>query len=85
MVWDIVNLYSQCCYFSFQFEKSFKYKGIVIRWEGEGLDERGINCDNGDLLVKIDKKYYFLNTTLERLRSEGWQYFSLTGRYSGHL
>ena len=22
---------------------------------------------------------------LERLRSEGWQYFSLTGRYSGHL
>ena len=39
-------------------EKSFKYKGIVIRWEGEGLDERGINCDNGDLLVKIDKKYF---------------------------
>lgn len=41
---------------------------------------------NGILtLFKIDKKYYFLNTTLERLRSEGWQYFSLTGRYSGHL
>ena len=36
-------------------------------------------------LFKIDKKYYFLNTTLERLRSEGWQYVSLTGRYSGHL
>jgi hypothetical protein len=41
---------------------------------------------NGVLtLFKVDKKYYFLNTTLERLRSEGWQYFSLTGRYSGHL
>jgi len=41
---------------------------------------------NGILaLFKIDKKYYFLNTTLERLRSEGWQYFGLTGRYSGHL
>jgi hypothetical protein len=41
---------------------------------------------NGILtLFKVDKKYYFLNTTLERLRSEGWQYFSLTGRYSGHL
>jgi hypothetical protein len=36
-------------------------------------------------LFRIDKKYYFLNTTLERLRSEGWQYVSLTGRYSGHL
>ncbi len=41
---------------------------------------------NGILtLFKVDKKYYFLNTMLERLRSEGWQYFSLTGRYSGHL
>ena len=41
---------------------------------------------NGILtLFKIDKKYYFLNTTLERLRSEGWQFFGLTGRYSGHL
>jgi hypothetical protein len=41
---------------------------------------------NGILtLFKVDKKYYFLNTTLERLRSEGWQYFCLTGRYSGHL
>lgn len=41
---------------------------------------------NGILtLFKIDKKYYFLHTTLERLRSEGWQYFGLTGRYAGHL
>jgi len=41
---------------------------------------------NGVLtLFKIDKKYYFLNTTLERLRTEGWQYFGLTGRYGGNL
>ena len=41
---------------------------------------------NGILtLFKIDKKYYFLNTTLERLRSEGWQYFGLSGRYSGNM
>lgn len=41
---------------------------------------------NGILtLFKIDKKYYFLNTTLERLRTEGWQYLGLTGRYSGQL
>ena len=38
---------------------------------------------NGILtLFKIDKKFYFLTTTLERLRTEGWQYFGLTGRYS---
>ena len=41
---------------------------------------------NGILtLFKVDKKYYFLHTSLERLRSEGWQYFSLTGRYDGRL
>ena len=39
-------------------EKSFKHKGINVRWEGEGLNEQGINDDNGDLLVKIDKKYF---------------------------
>ncbi len=34
-------------------------------------------------LMKVDKKYYFLNTIVEQLRSEGWQYVSLTGRYAG--
>jgi hypothetical protein len=41
---------------------------------------------NGILvLFKVDKKYHFIHTTLERLRSEGWQYIELTGRYAGHL
>ena len=37
------------------------------------------------VMFKVDKKYYSLHTTLERLRSEGWQYIELTGRYSGVL
>jgi hypothetical protein len=41
---------------------------------------------NGILvLFKVDKKYFFLHTTRERLRSEGWQYLQLTGRYAGGL
>ena len=41
---------------------------------------------NGVLvLFKVDKKYYYLHTAIERLRSEGWQYLALTGRYSGVL
>jgi len=41
---------------------------------------------NGILtLFKIDKQYYFLTTTMEKLRSEGWQFLGLTGRYSGKL
>ena len=42
-------------------------------------------CNGILTLFKVDKKYYFLNTTLERLRSEGWQYIGLSGRYSGQL
>jgi hypothetical protein len=42
-------------------------------------------CNGMLALFKIDQKYYFLNTTLESLRTEGWQYIGLTGRYSGHL
>jgi hypothetical protein len=34
-------------------------------------------------MFKIDKKYYFLHTTYEHLRSEGWQYIQLSGKYSG--
>jgi hypothetical protein len=43
-----------------------------------------VTTSNGILSVfKIDKKYYFLHTTLEQLKSEGWQYLQLSGRYSG--
>ena len=43
-----------------------------------------VTMSNGILaLFKIDKKYYSLNTVLEQLTSEGWQYLQLSGRYSG--
>ena len=43
-----------------------------------------VTISNGILtLFKLDKKYYFLNTVLEQLQSEMWQYIHLTGRYAG--
>lgn len=40
---------------------------------------------NGVLtLFKIDKNYYLYNIYLEKLKSETYQYFSLSGRYTGH-
>jgi len=45
-----------------------------------------VTMSNGILaLFKIDKKYFTLNTVLEQLTSEGWQYLELSGRYSGHF
>jgi len=34
-------------------------------------------------LLKVDKKYYTLNTTYQQLLSEGWQFIELSGKYSG--
>jgi hypothetical protein len=43
-----------------------------------------VTTSNGVVnMFKIDKKYYFLHTTYEHLRSEGWQYLELSGKYSG--
>jgi len=35
-------------------------------------------------LFRFDKKFFGIHNTLERLKSEGWQYLELSGRYSGH-
>jgi len=43
-----------------------------------------VTISNGVMsLFKLDKKYFFINTTLEMLHSEGWQYVALSGRYAG--
>jgi hypothetical protein len=39
-------------------------------------------CNGLMTLFKLDKKYFFIHTTLELLKSEGWQYIGLSGRYS---
>ncbi|KAF9011915.1 GDP-mannose 4,6-dehydratase [Cyathus striatus] len=39
-------------------EKAFGCVGIKIRWEGEGVDERGINTKNGKVVVRVDPRYF---------------------------
>jgi len=37
---------------------AFKEAGIEIRWEGEGVNEKGICAKTGKILVEIDPKYF---------------------------
>lgn len=37
---------------------AFKRAGIPIRWEGEGVEERGIHQETGETLVAIDPRYF---------------------------
>ena len=39
-------------------EKSFARAGLHIEWEGSGVDEIGRNRDNGQVIVRMDKRYY---------------------------
>ena len=37
---------------------AFKEVGIELRWEGEGVDEKGIDVATGRTLVEVDPKYF---------------------------
>ena len=39
-------------------EHSAKELGLAIRWEGSGIDEKGINPANGKTIVAVDKRYF---------------------------
>ncbi len=39
-------------------ERAFHEVGIDLRWEGEGIEERGIDIATGRVLVEVDPKYF---------------------------
>lgn len=39
-------------------ENAFAEAGFDIRWEGDGVTERGIDSDTGDTLLEVDSRYF---------------------------
>ena len=39
-------------------ETAFAHVGIQVKWQGEGVDEVGINAENGQVIVKVNKKFF---------------------------
>ena len=37
---------------------AFHYAGIELRWEGEGIDEKGIDAKTGKVLVAVSEDFY---------------------------
>ena len=37
---------------------AFKEVGITLKWEGSGLDEKGIDVDTGRTLIEVDPAYF---------------------------
>ena len=47
-------------------ELAFKEVGINLRWEGEGINEKGIDVESNRVLIEVDPKY-FRPTEVEQL------------------
>lgn len=39
-------------------EKVFAYNGIKLKWEGSGLEEKGIDISTGKVLVRVNPKWF---------------------------
>ena len=61
-------------------EKSFAHVGMPVEWSGEGADEVGRNAMNGEVIVRIDRRYYrptevdqLLGDPAKARRKLGWE------------
>lgn len=50
-------------------DAAFRAAGLMLRWEGDGVDEVGRHTGTGDVLVKVDPAYFRPNE-VERLRGD---------------
>ena len=37
---------------------AFKYVGIEMKWQGEGINDKGIDASTGKTLIEIDARYF---------------------------
>ena len=37
---------------------AFKHVGINLEWKGEGVNERGINNETGEVIIEVDSQYF---------------------------
>lgn len=57
---------------------AFKKTGIELEWQGEGVEEKGINKATGKVLVEVDPKY-FRPTEVEQLLGDPTKAKTLLG------
>ena len=40
---------------------AYAFFGMTIRWEGEGINERGFDSETNKLIISVDAKYFRLS------------------------
>jgi len=59
-------------------ECSFAEVNRVIEWQGSGLDEQGLDTETGEVLVRVDPRY-FRPTEVEQLLGDASKAHDLLG------
>ncbi|WP_017726145.1 GDP-mannose 4,6-dehydratase [Halalkalibacterium ligniniphilum] len=61
-------------------ELAFQCVGIEIEWQGESINEKGINKENGNVLVEVDERYFrptevdlLLGDPTKAVKQLGWK------------
>lgn len=61
-------------------ERAFLEVGINIEWRGKGIEEQGLNAETGDVLVKVDPRYFrptevetLLGDSTKARKKLGWE------------
>lgn len=67
---------------SIQYTGTSDYQNSTIYWATWVISLCVTICNGLLTLFKLDKHYYHIHTVYEHLTSEGWQYISLTAKYS---
>ncbi len=62
-------------------ERAFEQVGRKISWQGEGVDEKGIDASSGDVLIEVDSRYFrpievelLLGDSTKAREKLGWSY-----------
>jgi len=61
---------------------AFREAGFQIRWQGEGVDEVGVDADSGEVLIQIDPRYFRPNEVDYLLGDPGKAHAKLGWRHS---
>jgi GDPmannose 4,6-dehydratase len=59
-------------------EMAFSLVDITIKWQGHGVDEIGINAQTGQVVVRVDSKY-FRPAEVEQLQGDASKLYNKTG------
>ncbi|WP_379547097.1 GDP-mannose 4,6-dehydratase [Qipengyuania sp. DSG2-2] len=73
-------------------DMAFAETGVTIRWEGEGVDEKGYDAEDGRLLVEVDPRY-FRPTEVDLLIGDpskaheklGWKHTTSVGELAAEM